>query len=99
MTANERRARQLADIRIRLEKIYDECDDLYTEMGRDNKMGRLWSRNVTDPVGTVIAFINTIQTRAKVLIAADNKRIERDAMDSEGNFPDANLDEFCKDRR
>jgi len=25
-----------------------------------------------------------------------NRNIERDAMDADGNFPDANLDEFCK---
>lgn len=67
MTANERRARQLADIRSTLEKVYAECDDLYTEMGRDSKMGRLWSRKVTDPVGSVIAFIDKVQTRAKEL--------------------------------
>ncbi len=57
----------MADIRSTLEGVYEECEDLYLQMGGDNKMSRLWSRKVTDPVGEVIDFIDKLQRRAKEL--------------------------------
>jgi len=66
-TVNQRRAQQLADIRSTLEGVYEECEDLYLQMGGDNRMSRLWSRKVTDPVGETIFFIDELQRKAKKL--------------------------------
>jgi hypothetical protein len=62
--SNTKRAKRLADLRVKLESAYNECEELYSLMGGDNSMSRCWSRKVTDPVGEAITFIDEIEKRA-----------------------------------